>query len=375
MPIAKSVSDTATPITMRLSEQVITDLKATARRLSYEKNCDLSYVDLIRSAIKKEYKIDVEENVKEDNDLPSLLISDEPRQFFNYEDISAFEATEHGQLIKQCIKDNNYVNFLKLWREQFDLWMKRRSIAYKLLRFYKPQNNHDLEVIERELLNVSSTLGQRQKLPECIMEPESLVIPTLDIGCRPSINKTYWKPHRLFGVMCSSIKSHQYQLDRNVIQAIQSAATLCKQIQSISRVGTYEISPQNLLHAVNQISQHEITPAHAIMSACTYGYLHFLAKDILDAPPLKAALQTKNYGTIWGIPVLLSKAIDDYNMIFTGFPESLGTLIEPISLSLDTNLELDTGRLVFVQRGTYSIAIVNDYASSFISNTVADTIL
>ena len=46
------------PITMRFRKGQIKILKAHARKVSYEKNLDLSYVDLIRQAIEKIYPIE-----------------------------------------------------------------------------------------------------------------------------------------------------------------------------------------------------------------------------------------------------------------------------------------------------------------------------
>lgn len=60
-----------TPLTIRLNEQCISILKQEARRVSYEKQSDVTHVDLIRDAVQK-YITEID--CTKDHNIPSIII-------------------------------------------------------------------------------------------------------------------------------------------------------------------------------------------------------------------------------------------------------------------------------------------------------------
>lgn len=368
MPVIKlpAAKEPGTPITMRLEGEAIEQLKLKARRLSVQVNKDISYVDLIKSAIKRQFHIDVDDNlgIEPDKKNPKLIIpTSEPRGFWTEEKIAEFKISEVGKMIQKCIDEQNYFNFQVLWMEQFDLWMKHRCAAYRILVRGVPDKGKGFLDIRRDLAAVAHVVARRGGVPNQIMEEEQVLVPSFKIGGAPEIadaeiNKG---PHVLFSLMSAQIRAYQKELDSNVFKCLESAAE--SRGQEVTAPGS-GVDPATVMEMVRMIAQHDVAPAFIICHPDIYCALHSFGRDFLDAPPIAIALANEEYGSLWGIPIIVSTRMPSTKFLLSAAPENVGVIGDYSSPKLTCTYDTHKNRTNFVFTGDVGICVVNDWAIS-----------
>ena len=349
------------PITMRVSTKVIDTLKEIARQKSYETSEDISYVDLIREAIFGSFELAEDCKNDEEENTEKLIVDDSPRDFWTPSEIERFNQSDIGKMISKCVESNQYDDFVTLWKEQLDLWIKHRCIGNKILL---PEKKIPGRIYEftRDAASVAFIIPRRGAIPDSVVEGETCLIPPFQVGSYPTFRTNERSPHMLFSSMCASIKSIQKEIDSNVIKAF----LVCSDCRNQTVKGI-RLEPQMFLTAIQNVAQHGVAPAFITMSAQDYCEVHCVfGKDFLKAPNLKVALETKKYGTIWGIPIVVSERISKGSIIVSAAAKSVGVLVEMSPSTITFTDEPKRCRIGFVQTVEIGIAVSNDWAISVI---------
>ncbi len=378
------------PITMRLDERVIEQLKLKARRLSFEKNKDITYVDLIRDSIRKQFNIEVlsDENAVVLDNGPQLVITEKPRGFWTKKDIASFNASDIGKKFVKAVETGFYQDIAMLWLEQWELWVKQRSVSHKLLHFYEKDKSESYCEFTRDIANIALVIARRKACPDSIIEAERVVVPQFEIASNPDIALAELSPHVLFSTMCATIKAWQKELDANVLRALIASAESrgvysCpklsqggqdsidgwerKKIHEPDQVKeTPHLSADDLLWAVKKVAQHQIVPSAIVVHEVDYCTLHSFGCDFLDAPPLKIALESREYGSVWGIPIHVSNRIESGTIIVCASPDNIGVLIEYSAPRINFTEGKNKKSINILESGDVGIVILNDWAIAVI---------
>lgn len=361
MPLIKTqLKDSGTPITMRFPQNVVDQLKTIARRKSVDTNTDISYVDLIRDATASTYDIEIDDKF----DIGKFDFEEddsETRGFWTAENIHQFNETPIGKMLAKCIEEDDYAEFVKLYKEKLKHWINNRSLATKVLE--KSQGINGMCLVERDLASVAFVVKRRGAVPDQIMEGEEIIIPKFEIAAHPTIKLSELKPHTLFDVMVKPIISIQRELDSNIVAAL-SAAVNQRQDQIITNPGN--ISPSCILTAFENIAQHYEVPHHIIMHPKQYIKLACFSKGFVNSPPLKEALETRKFGSIEGVEIIVSPRCEYDEILVTAAPKHLGVLFMPVDPNVKHSSDTSKLRESFIPQIQVGICIVNDYTVSAI---------
>lgn len=350
----------ATPITMRLDERVIEQLKLKARRLSFETNKDVSYVDLIREALGLAYGIKADDTF---TDLADFCIRDDAntRGFWTQEKIEEFEASLTGQMIAQCIKDDDYAPYVKLYKEKLKDWLHTRSLAWKLLEKTQGIKGQNHCQIDRDLASVAFVVSRRGAVPDCIMEGEQIAIPNFEICAHPTIRMSTIRPHLMFDVMVKPILAIQRELDSNVNNLLRaSAETRADQVIESQSPNLYDI-----FQAFKHLAKHDLIPDRIIMH--TDDYVMMRAFCSFSAPPLKEALEKRQYGSIEGVEIAISTRCEPGTIFVTPKPNTLGVLYVPSEPTVRHYSDSGKQREAFVPTLLCGLGISNDWGIAMIA--------
>ncbi len=359
------MSDVGVPCTLRLAKEVLEGLQLNARLLSFKTNKDLSYVDLIRHAIFENYGLGDKPDLG-----PSILVKDDglnlvrrTREFWTREEITAFDASETGKMIQKCMDDREYTPFAALWIKLLNLWLEKKSVAnHLLLRRTGSHKVFALNTVQRDVASVAHVVPRRGAIPEQIVEAEQLITPPFMIGTNCVIRDSESEAHVLLSMMSAALQSYQKELDSNVLAALSVASEGRGFEQIVTSVDNFQ--GDSFSAAFWMIAQHGLVPSHIVMHPKSYVCVATKLRDILDAPPLKVALETEEYGYISGIPVHVTMRQKTDEILVTAPAHQVGILWECTKPKLEVCSHPNKSQINFVQSGEVGITVINDYAIS-----------
>ena len=188
------------PISLRLPDDVIEVLKKEARKISFEQDKDVSYVDLVRDAV-KQYVSGV---TPPDKTLNPIEIH------MDYKSLDKLPNLVKDSLHKHLIKEDhlsspfsqfrtmNQVEWMKLWgidlenplaleiASEIVKVVEGDSLARRLLLkdelFGKPVSSYS-----RDITSVVYYISRRGAVPESFSEGDTFIPPTFEIAAMPSI--------------------------------------------------------------------------------------------------------------------------------------------------------------------------------------------
>lgn len=363
-------NDNSVPISLRLKDGVITELKRVARKASYERDSDVSYVDLIREAIYSLYNIS-EASLPESNDkiedFFSVLRTD--RGFWTNSEIEEFERSKIGKSIKDAIDSHDYVDFTNIFAKTVSRWVRENSIGQQILRWEKNHkfSPHNPYIIGRDVASIAHVVARRGAVPDQIVEGESIIVPSFEIAGLPSIRYPEMKANILLSMISMIGLAIQKELDTNVLKALSSAADQRKdQVIDTSNAGC--ISPQHFLKAFQHIAQHNVAPSSIIMHVNDYIGLKSFGSEFLNAPPLPLAIQRKDWGDIMGVKIRVSERMEPGTILVTGTPSLIGSVIREDKVSVRHIEDAKKLRHEWVVSTEVGIVIIADYLISKITD-------
>lgn len=349
------------PVTLRLSEEVVEELKVKARAASFSENRDISYVDLIRSAIGRQYGIEDRngELIKKNED-PDLAYFHETREFWTPQQIREFETTDRGKMLRECIDTENFTPYVSLINRALVKWLSSQGLAKRLLITANPETQDEIFRICRDVAHIASIVKRRGMIPDQITEREEIIVPDETYGLMPSFRKREQSPMSLQSSLCCAVKAISNELDSNVLDCYHRA--VMQRGEQI--IKTSSLSPSAFSEAINHIVVHRVLPNHIVMNLHDYVLTGSFGSDFLKAPPLKIALETKNYGTINGIPIEVTDRIPTGRILVCGPKHQVGVLKETKKVSVKHSYDHSKGIDYFTYSGDYGILIVNEWAIS-----------
>lgn len=165
------------PLSIRLNDSSIALLKQESRRLSYETKADVTYVDLIRDAVKM-YIARIEPNAIEDiqvDEIPPHLTVKSAK----IDDILASSTDDELLSMFGFIANNPIVSEIAANANQI---VRSKSLATIVLgEAVKNQRQ------KRDPSTIVSTISRRGAVPDQIQEGEGFVPDTFEIACNPTI--------------------------------------------------------------------------------------------------------------------------------------------------------------------------------------------
>jgi len=367
---------------LRINEDLIEDAKQEARRLSYEEGVDVPYTDLVRQYIVEGLKSGIRPKLPKEEPEWSKFIQYGKRKFWTEERRKAFAKTEISKSLQECIYSNNWCYVVNLGREIFDYVMDNYGIANKVLVSDQEPQPKPWKY-ERQVANVAWVRSRRGVIPNAIMEQEEILVPGFDVCSNPEISNNDCTPIMLFESLATSVMAVVKEIDQNIIGAIDAAASYratehCyggslgyhpadpKQYEVKPDMGqivhvTGSLFPQHITEAIEQIVQHGLVAEHILVRQEDYVKMHLWGKDFLNAPPLKEALKTRNYGDIMGAKILLSDRIKAGKIYILTEADDLGVFINKQKIQIEPKGDpnkLRKGVVVSIEIG---ILICNDY--------------
>lgn len=165
------------PITIRLNDNLVHSLKEEARRLSFEKNQDILYTDLIRSAV-QEFATKIDKSVLSNN-ADGIVIEE-----------SSIEAFEH---LLSGLSEDELLTMFGFIRNPLSIAVQNntRSIfeAASLPRAILTQDKYQPgKTYDRNYAGYAYYLSRRGAVPDSVSEGSEFSIPTFQIACSPAVS-------------------------------------------------------------------------------------------------------------------------------------------------------------------------------------------
>jgi hypothetical protein len=171
-----------TPLSIRLSEDVIVSLKREARRISFEKDKDVSYVDLIRDAVAN-YVAAVEPKHNREEVIQSISV----------ESVSEPMVGECTDL--DWLRDLNEAEWLSLFGLSFNVHLTQamqgliepilesKSLARAILL----REDGKKFAYDRDVCGIIHLISRRGAVPDQIQEGDTFLPCTFQIACNPAL--------------------------------------------------------------------------------------------------------------------------------------------------------------------------------------------
>ncbi|KKN20701.1 hypothetical protein LCGC14_0932730 [marine sediment metagenome] len=171
-----------TPISIRLNDCAVNTLKYEARRISYERNTDVSYVDLIRDAVSL-YMKDIEKELSEEEIIHSIAV----------EEITVNSTTQSHEILELLnLNENEWLSLFGLnfnspltiaMRNAMKPTLEKMSLPRSVL----PKISSAVQ-IKRPLCSKVLFISRRGVIPENIVEGETFTPTIFLIACNPSLS-------------------------------------------------------------------------------------------------------------------------------------------------------------------------------------------
>lgn len=377
------------PFTIRIDEDLIEKTKQKARKLSYELQKDISHTDLIR-----QYLIDGIHGKESLEDRPEWLnyAGYNTRFFWTESRRKEFLATDIAKNINDAIENEDWSYPVQLAREIFEYAMDNLGISRKVMLVDKEPQPKPW-VYERQARSIAWVRNRRGNVPEQIFEQESIMVPSFEVVSNPELNNSECQTILLFELIAEGVMSVVREIDTNVINALDAAAESRahslnggglgyhpadpKQYETTTYGGSQIIEvhggsfcPSHITEALQKIAQHSLEAECMLVRPDDYVKFHEWGKDYLNAPPLKEALKTKNYGDIMGTEILVSDRIPEDHLYILSGQEKLGVLINKQKLHVEPKSNPSKMRKGIVFSSEIGIVIFNDYAVSMVKKNV-----
>lgn len=334
-----------TTISLRMENDTLENLKNAARKISYEKESDMTYVDLIREAVEKTYDIDV----SLEKDLKEIIIND---GFYDDEIEQKFLKTKTGKILQKCIETDNYSEFCIFAKDIMDNNIKN-SLATKLLKRTKGVNGFCQ--IDRDPASIAYVLNNSGAKPEAVSGGDSLIIPKFDLGSNPSIRTNDITPVRLFSCALKTSLAFEKELSSQIINCALCAAT-----SRTENNNTDNLNRKSLLIGCRQILQHDLNVSSIVMNP--FSYIEIIDQKLVE----NANLNKNHYGTFMGIPILVTTRIQIDNVLFFGPKDIVGRFFYPNQPSFKHLSKPEKLKESFVASIQAGIGITNDWAISLL---------
>lgn len=350
------------PVSLRLEKKLIDQLKKRARKESYSRDIDVNYVDLIREAaygiLERKPTELVEIACEADPDMEYMRAN---LEFWTTKQIEEFKASPKGMMIMDCINTGDYTKFIALFRRAINKWFINKSIACKAL-VHEPRSagSDEIWTVFRDLGSIAHVVARRGAIPEAISEGEEICTPKFEVCAYPSVREVELKPHNLISMIAGTSRAIQKEIDTNVINALEATA----EHRQDQIVYTNYLSPSNFTDAIANITQHRDIPNCIIVHPKVY--VQMKSFGIVVGPPLKAALENEDYGTMHGIPIVMSERASANKILITAKPGALGVLFSYPQINVRHEPDRKKLREGFVVNHTIGIVIVSDYLVSMI---------
>ncbi len=251
------------PLTIRVDESLVNNLKEEARRLSYEKNKDVLYTDLIREAIEEftagSAKIRETMHLLSDSISSSQLIH-RNRACSAFNDVVAGKTKDDWLSMFGLISNSLSDAVQEQVRPILDMLSLPRAIYTK--EPYFPGQTY-----ERDVCSVVYLISRRAGVPDQIQEGQSYSVPTFQIACAP-------------GVFIDSILNRDTNSLTNLV--LKSGASLAKEetanfcaLLDYASMGREPIHVESItLDALSKgydlLVTYGLTPKHLILSPTTF---------------------------------------------------------------------------------------------------------
>lgn len=179
-----------TPISMRLNEASISALKKEARKLSFNQDKDVSYVDLIREAVGM-YISNVQPNSNRADVVDSIIVDTDSYRTDNYKLLTSHDLSSLESL--NDLSDEDKLEMFGLIgfgpvngpvRKLIDEVLNKKSVARAVLEL---NSSSEPKLYKRDVDQVIATIARRGAVPDMIQEGEDFIVPTFEIACNPSL--------------------------------------------------------------------------------------------------------------------------------------------------------------------------------------------
>lgn len=342
----------AQPLSIRIDEVVTNDLKMEARRLSFEKNEDISYVDLIRTAV-EQYVATISPGIKK-IEVKTYLNKDED------EDVS-LESDDLDSFLREFNINMNSPRALRYTAQAVEI-IHKESIGRKVLRVDYTKGKTPR--YERDVASIAHVVSRRGAVPDQICEGNEVMLPTYEIACHPSINfseilrgrlEMFNRAALLAGEAIAREENHNLI---NLLKAgVTSAQTVKGELYSMDQLET----------AFGMICRHGKLPAHMICSSNTLLYLQRITNGIKGDWAFQIAdVQSQQGGHYKSAKIIITEQISDDNIIFTGPKDQVGVFAvshDPIALVSNESVRLRVGYVLFECIG---MGVFSDYFVSMV---------
>lgn len=351
------------PVSLRLEKKLIDQLKKRARKESYSRDIDVNYVDLIREAaygiLERKSSEAIKITCEADPDMEYMRAN---LEFWTTKQIEEFKATPKGVMIMDCIESGDYTKYIALFRRSVNKWLTNKSIACKVLvHDAKPANSDELWKVFRDVASVAHVIARRGALPDTITEGDEFIVPKFEVCSFPTIREADLKPHNLISMMSGAARAIQKEIDTNVINALEATA-LHRKNQIIH---TPTLTKTDFTKAIAEITQHRDIPNYIVVHPKIYVEMRSF-NDFIVGPPLKTALENEDYGTLYGIPILMSERAPVNKILITAKPGALGVFFSYPQMNVRHEPDRKRLREGFVVNHTLGIVVVSDYLVSMI---------
>jgi hypothetical protein len=197
------MAEATMPISLRLPDEVIEILKKEARKISYEQDKDVSYVDLVRDAVRQyvgnvappdknldpiQIKVDIP-----NTDNIRLLLKDAVKNSLGGQKDSSRPFSQFDALSQN--------EWLRLWGinldnplaieigDRIEKYVEQESLARNIFAL-DDVGTRAVSIYERNIASIIYYVSRRGAVPDMICEGESFLPPTFEIASMPSMRLT-----------------------------------------------------------------------------------------------------------------------------------------------------------------------------------------
>ena len=354
------MTEQTTPITMRVSDSMVDELKMRARRYSFERNKDITYVDLIREAVEKTYSVDLPNLEMVDAAIMELDIKDvsDVDSFWTDEIEDRLKSSKIGHTIQSCIDSGDYSKYAVCASEIINEFVVNRSLGVLLS---KTRGKDGKCILKRDVASVARVTPRRGAKPEEIAEGDEIWVPPFEIACNSGVKN---KDLSVTTVFLNTIKAGyaiQCELNSNIINMLDATCgTFGEKHGKNQIVRTKMLSFDALLEACRMITQHGLIPSSLLVHPDVY--IEMRMSNMVFGPSLKVALETRNYGVFDGLSIHISNRVSRNDIFVLATPGSVGVMYYPKQPIVEFSNQPEKLRKGFVSSINVGLCVACDYS-------------